>query len=277
MTPIEAIILGVVQGLTEFLPVSSSGHLVLFQHLFGLEEPAMLFDICLHGGTLVAVVTVLFKDIREMAVTLVMLPARIRRAGSLSALWRADPAFRMMALICIGSVPTAIIGIAFKNIVHHLFASPLLVGVMLILTGFLLWMTRRMGQTGRPVQLMSPRDALIIGLVQGLAITPGISRSGATISAALFLGMDRKVAGRYSFLLSIPAILGALLLSVLSPELHSSIPLGTILMGTGIAAVVGGLALVVLLRVVDQGRLYWFAPYCGLAGLITVVVSVMGR
>lgn len=277
MNTIEAIILGLIQGLTEFLPVSSSGHLVLFQHLFGLEEPAVLFDICLHGGTLLAVVTVFFRDIRDMLMVLATLPSRISRAGTLSRLWATDPAFRMIILIGVGSVPTGIIGIVFKDMAHHLFSSPVLVGAMLILTGTMLWMTRHRGKTGRPVPLMTIRDAVVIGVVQGIAIIPGISRSGATISTALFLGVDRKVAGRYSFLVSIPAILGALLLGLLSPELHTAIPLETILMGTAVAAIVGWLALIILLRVVNQGRIYWFAPYCWLAGLVTLGIYGLGR
>ncbi|MDL2328342.1 undecaprenyl-diphosphate phosphatase [Desulfosarcina sp. OttesenSCG-928-A07] len=277
MNTLEAMILGAVQGLTEFLPVSSSGHLVLFQHLFGIEEPALFFDICLHGGTLLAVVVVFFREIMELLTTLITLPARLKKAGSLSLLWQTDPAFRMAVCIVTGSIPTGILGILFKDRVHQLFASPMLVGGMLILTGALLWMTRRVQKQGRPVLQMTLKDAVVIGVVQGMAIIPGISRSGSTISAALFLGVDREAAGRYSFLLSIPAILGALVLGLVSPELETTISIKALLLGSVVAAIVGWLALVVLLRVVSRGRLYWFAPYCWLAGLVTLVVSWAGR
>lgn len=276
MTTIQAIILGAVQGMTEFLPVSSSGHLVLFQHLFGLEEPELLFDICLHVGTLMAVLVVFYREIAEILTALVRIPSGAARSGGVVSLWRTDPAIRLAVLIVVGSVPTAIIGFLFKGITDRLFGSPLLVGGMLLVTGTLLWLTRWACRQGRPIPQTTLRDAVIIGIVQGLAIIPGISRSGSTISTALFLGVDRKVAGRYSFLLSIPAILGALLLGVTSPDLRTDIPIETIIIGLAASAIIGWLALIVLLRVVDQGRLHWFAPYCWLAGLITMAVSWIG-
>jgi undecaprenyl-diphosphatase len=133
--------------------------------------------------------------------------------------------------------------------------------------------TRRIRSKGRPIERTSLKDALLVGLVQGLAILPGISRSGSTIATALFLGVDRKVAGRYSFLLSIPAIVGALVLGLDTPELHTTIPLTTIVAGSIVSAVVGWLALVILLRVVDRGQLHRFAPYCWLVGAATLAVA----
>ena len=147
---------------------------------------------------------------------------------------------------------------------------------MLLVTGTLLWMTRKISGDGRPVGRTTLKDALIIGIVQGLAILPGISRSGSTISTALFLGVDRKVAGRYSFLLSIPAIVGALVLGLDTPELHTTIPLGTIIAGSVVSAMVGWVALVILLRVVDRGQLHRFAPYCWLVGTITLFLAWLG-
>ena len=275
MNTIEAIILGVIQGLTEFLPVSSSGHLVLFQNLFGLKEPELLFDICLHVGTLVAVLIVFYRDILEILSALARIPTRMKPAGGLLKLCETDPAVRMALLIVVGSVPTAIIGLLFKEVVDHIFGSTAIVGCMLIITGTLLWLTRRFQGEGRPVIKTTLKDALIIGIVQGLAILPGISRSGSTISTALFLGVDRKVAGRYSFLLSIPAIVGALVLSLDTPELATTIPLPTIVAGSVISAIVGWLALVILLRVVDRGQLHRFAPYCWLVGIVTLGLHVL--
>ncbi len=273
MNTLEAIILGTIQGLTEFLPVSSSGHLVLFQNLFGLHEPELLFDICLHVGTLAAVLIVFYREIFQILTALVQLPGRLKSAGGIRNLLAGDESIRMALLIVVGSIPTAAIGLLFKEITDQLFGSLTIVGCMLLVTGTLLWQTRRIRSKGRPIERTSLKDALLVGLVQGLAILPGISRSGSTIATALFLGVDRKVAGRYSFLLSIPAILGALILGLDTPELHTTIPLGTILAGSVISAVVGWLALVILLRVVDRGQLHRFAPYCWAVGAITLVVA----
>jgi len=276
LNTVEAIVLGIVQGLTEFLPVSSSGHLVLFQNLFGLKEPELLFDICLHIGTLSAVIIVFYRDILEIITALVRMPTQVKPAGGLLRLCQVDPSIRMALLIVIGSVPTAIIGLLFKKITDQLFGSTTIVGCMLIVTGILLWLTRRIRTSGRPIGQTTLKDALIIGIVQGLAILPGISRSGSTISTALFLGVDRKLAGRYSFLLSIPAIVGALVLGLDAPELATTIPLATIITGSVASALVGWLALVILLRVVDRGQLHRFAPYCWLVGIVTLVLAGMG-
>jgi undecaprenyl-diphosphatase len=276
LNTIEAIVLGIVQGLTEFLPVSSSGHLVLFQNLFGMHEPELLFDICLHVGTLAAVLLVFYREILEILIALVQIPGRMRSAGGIRNLLAGDASIRMALLIVVGSIPTALIGLLFKEIVDQLFGSLIIVGCMLLVTGTLLWLTRKIRSRGRTIERTTLKDALIIGIVQGLAILPGISRSGATISAALFLGVDRKLAGRYSFLLSIPAIVGALVLSLDTPELHTTIPLGTILAGSFISAVVGWMALVVLLRVVDRGQLHRFAPYCWLVGWVTLIIAYIG-
>ena len=179
----------------------------------------------------------------------------------------------MALLIVIGSIPTAVIGLLFKEITDQLFGSIAVVGCMLLVTGTLLWLTRRIRGHGRPLGATTVKDALIIGVVQGLAILPGISRSGSTISTALFLGVDRKVAGRYSFLLSIPAIVGALVLGLDAPELQTTIPMATILIGSVVSAGVGWVALVILLRVVDRGQLYRFAPYCWLVGIVTLALA----
>ena len=275
MAIIQAVALGAVQGLTEFLPVSSSGHLVILQNLFGLHEPELLLDICLHAGTLMAVLIVFWREIRSILVTLIGFPARLKTAGGWRPLWRHDPDVRMIGLIVIGSVPTALLGLLFREITDRLFGAVWIVGVMLMVTGTVLWLTRRAGQQGRSLDAATGRDALVVGLVQGLAIIPGISRSGSTISAALFLGMDRELAGRYSFLLSIPAILGALVLGLDSTMAQSTLSAGAIAAGTLVAGMVGYVALKVLLRMVRKGRLYVFAPYCWIVGCIALAVDVV--
>lgn len=262
----EAVLLGIVQGLTEFLPISSSGHLVLFQNLLGFREPELLLDICLHLGTLMAVLVVFRSEIRDILATLVRLPRLLGAAGGFPSLLRQNPQVRICFLILVGSVPTALLGVMFHGIADRIFASVGLVGAMLLITGGLLWFTRRLTAAGRPLQEMRPGDAVWIGLAQGLAILPGVSRSGATISAALYLGLERRLAGRFSFLLSIPAIVGALLLEIKSSELQSSATAPAIALGTAAAGISGYFALVALLRLVEKGKIQYFAPYCWLLG-----------
>lgn len=266
----QAVSLGITQGLTEFLPVSSSGHLVLLQNLFGLEEPEVLFDVCLHIGTLLAVLAVFFREIRDLLVTLFKTPKMAGEAGGLKALYENDETFRLGVLIVCGSIPTALIGLLFKKNIEVLFGSVGLVGVSLLITGAALWMTRYMTRYGRPQMEMRLVDALVIGIVQGLAITPGISRSGSTIAAAQFMGVNREVAGRFSFLLSLPAILGALVLSIDAEAAATHMPLPLILAGSLAAAGVGYLALILLLRVVKNGKFSYFAPYCWLIGVLAI-------
>ncbi len=272
---IEAVVLGVVQGLTEFLPVSSSGHLVLFQQMFGLVEPELLFDICLHVGTLVAVLIVFYKDLAALIRTLFKLPALVRSSGGLRTLFSNHPEFRLMAMIVIGSIPTAVLGLLFAKITEQLFGTIWLVGLALLLTGTFLWFTQGRATKGRPIAGMRLKEALIIGLVQGLAIVPGISRSGATISAALYLGIDRELAGRFSFLLSVPAILGALVLGLDAESFETSMPVGLILVGSLCAALVGYLALRLLMGIVKKGQLHRFAPYCWGVGVLAMMTSLL--
>ena len=271
MNAVEAILLGVVQGLTEFLPISSSGHLVLFQNLLGFREPELLFDICLHVGTLLAVCAVYLRDIVSILGTLIRIPTLAKTDGGYRNLYVTNEQVRIAVLIVIGSIPTAIIGLMFKDIAEHLFSSIGIVGCMLLVTGCLLWFTRKLETTGRSVKSMKARDALLIGITQGLAILPGISRSGSTISIALYLGIDRTTAGRYSFLLSIPAILGALLVSFDSDITQTTIPTVIILLGAAAATISGYLALKLLLLLVHRGKLYRFAPYCWMVGVIALI------
>lgn len=273
MDIIKPVVLGIVQGLTEFLPVSSSGHLVLGQKLFGLTEPELLFDVILHTGTLLAVVIIFHKEVIKLALETIRLPITIKSKKSIREAWSSNQDFRMLALIILGSIPTGLIGVLFKDAFKSLFGSTLAVGFALLFTGLLLILTIKVGQTGRLTDRFKASDALIIGAAQGLAITPGVSRSGFTICTALFLGIDRETAARYSFLLSIPAILGALIL-----ELRSFQPgaFGGVELTIGfIASFLSGLlALLALLKLVKQGKLHYFAFYCWLIGLVTIGLSL---
>lgn len=274
MEPIQAVSLGILQGLTEFLPVSSSGHLVLLQNAFGIKEPELLFDISVHMGTLVAVCIVFFTEIKNILVSLIRLPSLLRSSQSLKNLFNENADIRLAGLIVSGTIPTAVLGLIFHEMVDQLFAGVGMVGIMLLITGTLLWITRKIPLTGRSIKEMTLKDAIGIGVVQGLAIIPGISRSGSTISVALFLKIDRETAGRYSFLLSIPAMVGALILALGSDSIHNSLPPGIILLASATAAIVGYAALKILLRLVKKGRLYLFAPYCWIAGCAVLIFTV---
>lgn len=262
----QALVLGIVQGLTEFLPISSSGHLVLFQNLFGLKEPEILFDVMLHVGTLAAVVFFYRKDLIRMFEALL----RVFRDRRRTAPVFEDPDVRLAGLIVLGSIPTAMIGLGMNRMVESLFSSVFLVGCALLVTGGLLWATRWRHANFRDVGHMNAYHALVIGGVQGVAIIPGISRSGATISAALFMGIDKEVAARYSFLLSVPAIIGAALLTFLDAETTGGLHPGTLAAGFFAALVSGYLALKLLVFIVQKGRIHLFSPYCWLIGLVAL-------
>lgn len=276
MNLVEAIILGIIQGLTEFLPVSSSGHLVLLQQLFGLKEAELFFDVCVHLGTLAAVIVVFHREIKNIAMALLrLLTAAGKKDRALSAI-QSDPELKMALLIVIGSIPTALLGLAFSGIADMLFSSVLIVGLMLILTGLLLWLTRWTIKAARVpgIDRLNLKNAFLIGTVQGLAIIPGISRSGSTISIGLLLGIERETAARYSFLLSIPAILGAGLLSLRNGLTETDLSLNIPLVGAVTAAIVGYVALRALLQVVKKGGLHMFAPYCWIVGLLAIIFGL---
>lgn len=274
MSVLEALILGVVQGLTEFLPVSSSGHLALVPQFFNMAEPNLGFQMLVHIATLVAVVAYFFGDIAKIVLALVV-PSRLGRQEV--KYWR-----RLFLWLVIGSVPAALAGLLFSRFYGALFKSTLAVGVFLVVTGLLLWgadfALGRLDHRGRqPLQLDGLRapDALIVGCFQALAIAPGLSRSGATISAGALLGLDRTSAARFSFLLSIPAILGAFLFKVKDIQGgFAGTGGGAYAAGAIAAAISGFLAVYLLLRYVRQHRLRVFAIYAGVLGLVVVILSV---
>jgi len=248
---IEAIVLGIVQGLTEFLPVSSSGHLVMYQQFLPPPEMELLFDLVLHLGTLLPITWLYRADLARM------LTAPFQERGALSE----RPGTRLVLLIGVGSVPTAAIGLIFQDFFESLFSTPATLAVTFAITGLLLHATRYAPQGDSNEQDMSFRVALLIGIIQGLAIAPGISRSGSTIALALFLGLSREYSARYSFLLSIPAICGAFVLKA-SDVNWSQVDLAPLLAGGLAAAITGYVALVWLLKLVQTGDFSKFRWYC---------------
>lgn len=265
----QAIVLGIVQGLTEFLPVSSDGHLVIFQHLLGLTESQLLLDVMLHLGTLVAVLVVFREDV-------ISITRALCRAITGNRIPSDDSALRLMFLVITATIPTGIIGLVFKNLFESLFASLVAAGAGLLVTGTVLRASRYGSKANKGIDKLSFVNAFIIGVCQSVAILPGVSRSATTISLALMMGVERGLAARFSFLLAIPAILGAGLLQVrdlttIEPGMGS-----VILAGVVVSAVVGYVALKILLRVVLAGNFSLFAYYCWAVGLLTLTAAFFG-
>jgi undecaprenyl-diphosphatase len=272
MSLAQALFLGFIQGITEFLPVSSSGHLVIFQNIFGLKEPNLFFDVSLHFGTLLAVLIVLKQEVFSLLKGLLSFSVHIFK-GRKNGLGEQDKAMaRLAGLIVVGLVPTALIGFFFRNIIEVLFNSLLGVGCMLLITGIILWTTRMTGEGHKDTDSLSILDAILIGFVQGLSIAPGISRSGSTIAFGLFRKVKKSAAVRFSFLLSIPAILGAMVLEWENPLLQQG-ELLNVLAGTVIAAIAGYICLKLLIRMVQKGHLYYFSPYCWAVGSAAIIFS----
>jgi undecaprenyl-diphosphatase len=262
MSLLQAVILGIVQGLTEFLPVSSSGHLVLFKEFFEVSEVPILFDVILHVATLLVVVIV-FRSRIWMILRSVY--RWLRRRND-----EADATnLRLAWVILLASVVTGAMGVFIGELGVNRY--PVVVSVLFIITGLALIATRFVKPRGEYADV-GARTALITGFAQGLGVFPGISRSGITIAASLFSGLGRERAGEFSFLLSIPAITGALALSLRDlGDLTRFVSAGAILAGAGASFLVGLAALVLLLRVVRRGRLYLFSIYLvplGITGII---------
>jgi undecaprenyl-diphosphatase len=257
---VVAVLLGLLQGLTEFLPVSSSGHLVLAQSLLpGFSQPGVVFDVALHIGTLVAVCAYFRTDLWDMFLALF---SSERNDASASR--------RLFWLLIVGSVPAAVLGLLFREQFEAMFDDVSATGVWFIITGVLLFLTDRVSVGGRGLAAMGFLDALVIGIAQGFAIIPALSRSGATIAAGVFLGLDRSLVVRYSFLLSIPAIAGAFLLEVVAHrhEILQGFDLLAYSAGTLAAGIVGYWSITVLLNMTRSRRLSVFAYYCWAVGIL---------
>lgn len=269
----KAIVLGIIQGLTEFLPVSSSGHLALAQYFFGMKEPHLFFDVMLHVGTLGAVIVVFWRDILDVFTALFGREPVSRSNTSYQITKKSGRTFAW--LIIIGSIPTVIIALIFKTFIEKLFITPLFVSGMLIVTGLILWMSGRLNSSTERRELNTV-SALLIGAVQGLATLPGISRSGITISTALSRRIGRAEAARFSLLLSVPAILGATILEARDVA-DIGLPWLTLVAGTVTAFIVGYVAIKVLLRVLQSGHFAKFAYYCWGIGIISALGYIIRR
>ncbi len=264
----QALVLGALQGATEYLPVSSSGHLVIAEHLFGFREPTLFFNIVLHLGTLAAVIFYYRGDLVELIRESVLGIGDLVRGESPRIVLNQRPSFQLALLIVLGTIPTAVIGLLFNQTFERMFDSARWTGVMLTVTGTVLFFTRAAPQN--PNRKLGVVTALLIGTVQGLAIAPGISRSGTTIATALFCGIEREEAARFSFLLSIPSIIGALIVE--SGGASNGVGTSAMMAGFVSAVVTGYFCLALLVQLVKMNRLSVFSYYCWAVGIAAAVL-----
>lgn len=272
---IMSIFMGFVQGVAEFLPISSSGHLTLLQHFFGVEEVDNFFNILLHFATLVAVCVVYWKDILEMIVEFFKgISSLFVGHGNRES--RPPEARRLVMMVIVGTLPLFVV-LPLEGVVEGLGNYPAAVSVMLILTGFILFFSDRMGGGRKTARNATVLDALLVGIAQGVATIPGISRSGSTISAGMLLGFDRKFAVRYSFLLSLPAVLGATLLKVVKAAgegIDTSL-LPNYVAGMVVAGVVGYFSIKLVNMLASKGKFGRFAIYCWIVGVVSLVAGLI--
>lgn len=268
MSVIEALILGILQGVTEFIPVSSSGHLVLFQKIFKLSEGVFEFDIIVHFATSLAVIWVFHKEIYGILRDVILTCKLLLFKGQRKVL---NEGTKLALLIIAGSIPTFLIAVAFKSYFKEAFETGKLLGVGFIITGLILWYAEKGYKSNKNLKSAGLADSVFIGTMQGIAILPGISRSGSTISAALLRGLNRDFAARFSFLLSLPVILGAALLETVDfikdGAQMPAIPQTRLVVGF-IASLLSGYAAVkFMLRVVSKGKFKGFAYYMFAIGI----------
>ena len=277
MTYFMSILMGIIQGVAEFLPISSSGHLALFQTFFGMEnmeEKYMFFTVLLHFGTLISVCMVYWRDIVDMIREFFLGIAAL--AGRKDTGVAPPPARRMVMLIIIATLPLFVM-VLLQDAVNQLFSNSIMVSCALLATGFILFFSDRMARGHKTAKNATVADALIVGCGQALAVIPGLSRSGTTISVGMMRGFDRAFAVRFSFLMSLPAVLGANVLEI-KDALASNFPIEELpmyLVGVAVSAVVGYFAIRLVKSLSDKGKFGKFAYYCWAVGLGSLVAGVV--
>lgn len=257
MNIVQGIILGIIQGLTEFLPISSSGHLVLFQKIFGINEPTLIFDTMVHVGTLAAVITVLWKEIFSLL---------------------KKPFQKLTWLLIAGTIPTGLIGIMFKDSFEAMYKTGSTLGYEFIATGLIILFAERLNSGQKGIRETSYLDAAFIGIMQGAAIMPAISRSGLTISGALLRNLDREFAAKFSFLLSIPAILGAAVFQAKDIiDAGGAVISAPVAAGTIAAAIAGYFSVRFMILLVKEGSMKLFSYYVFAIGALVLIDQYITR
>ena len=254
MSLIDAIIIGLVQGITEFLPISSSGHLVIFQNLLNVNLPGNLIEVAAHLGTLLSIILIYWKEILNLIINI-----------------RLEKTRKYILFLLIGTLPSAFFVLSAKSFILEMFESIKSVSVALIITGLVLFLSNFAIRRNEKINL---KKGLFIGLAQACAIIPGISRSGMTISAALISGVSNKEAAKFSFLLAIPAILGAIIVTAIDIRYEFASTIWLPIAITSVTAFISGYyALKILIKLLENGKFYYFAYYCLLLGLITLIIT----
>ncbi len=267
MNLIESIVLAILQGLTEFLPISSSGHLVLAEHLFGVKKSGIEFEVFVHLGTMLSVIVIFWKDIIEILRSFFK---KIFQLDKLKMNFQTDENFKTAILILWASIPAGVVGILFEEKIESVFQNPKLTSLFLIVTGLILFSTRF--AKNDPEKDFNFASSLFVGIGQAFAVLPGISRSGTTISAGMFAGINGVKSARFSFLLSIPAIFGATLLKtveIFKLSLFGQIP--QLILSASVSFIVGYIAIKFLLKVISRGDFNLFSYYCLIIGLIGLI------
>ena len=273
MSLLFAAILGLVQGVAEFLPISSSGHLAILKNFFNIKEADLLFDVLLHFATLIAIVIVYWKDIVEMIKQVIGYCKDINHPKPESG--APNPARRLVLMLIIATLPLVIV-LPFQNAIEGLGDSTLFVGIALLVTGGILFLSDRMKIGGKTEKNMTIGNALVIGLCQAVAVVPGISRSGTTITAGMATGLSRSFAVKFSFLLSLPAVLGATVLSLIKAlkEGINTTMIPAYLLGMVVAFVSGFFAIKLVKMLAQKGKFGKFSYYCFAVGILTIILTI---
>lgn len=255
MTLIQSIFLGILQGITEFLPISSSGHLVLAQKFFNFQTPPILFDALIHLGTTIAVIIYFWKDLLNILLNL-----------------KNKENQKLILFIIIGTIPVVIVGLLLQDSIERIFNSFFMVGISFLITAAILSATIFVKNPSKNIEKMNWRDALFIGFFQAVAILPGVSRSGSTISSAIFRKIDRQAAFKFSFFIAIPAVLGAVILQIVDLKNQQNGNDSLICFVGVVAAIFSGLlALKFLNKVLLGKKFYLFAIYCAILGIVVLL------
>ncbi|MDD4367103.1 MAG: undecaprenyl-diphosphate phosphatase [Eubacteriales bacterium] len=275
LTYLQALVLGIVQGLGEFLPISSSGHLAVIQYFFGIEgESVLLFAVMLHLGTLISVFIIYWHDIVKLVKELIAVIKDIFTGKGLRI--NHNPVRRLGFMIIVATIPTALIGLLFNDIFAGLYLSLIAVGIGFLVTGTILFIAEKMGKNEKKVWGMKFRHAVFIGIMQGIAICPGVSRSGSTLFGGLMSGLDRNFALRFAFLISIPSILGSVILEF-PPAISAGLPTelwGPVILGTVVSAISGFIAIKAMLKIVAGKRLTVFSWYTWVLGAAVLSYAI---
>lgn len=274
MSLLQGIILGFLQGITEFLPISSSGHLVLLNNIFGIKEGVLFSTVMFHFGSLISIFIYYFNDIYKIILGFIRFLINLVKNRRINI----ENGYQNFALmIIIATIPTGIMGVFFKDFFEGLYSSLLAVAIAFMITGAILFISEKFLSGHKRARNISTFDALIIGVFQGCAITPGISRSGSTIVGSLFRGLNKETATKFSLLMAIPAILGASVLDFVDVILNNSMALTLpIIVGTLVSAITGIFAIKLLVNLLKKGKLYYFSIYLWILGGVLIFLNFKG-